>query len=90
MDGDSFRKQNTPTKRNIDNETGQIDGEYVTPEKYLKKNYLMKQKNKKLQKYKNHWEIEHGDWLTYDPQNEYNGKCKLCGMIFTIASAGIG
>ncbi|KAL4702598.1 hypothetical protein ACJJTC_016074 [Scirpophaga incertulas] len=42
------------------------------------------------QKYKSQWEIEHGDWLINDPQNEYNAKCKLCRITFTIASAGIG
>ncbi|XP_028159816.1 uncharacterized protein LOC114352418 [Ostrinia furnacalis] len=47
-------------------------------------------KIKRLQKYKSQWEIEHGDWLINDPLNEYNGKCKLCGITFTVASAGIG
>jgi len=73
-------------------EMDQIDSEceYVTPKKSLKKNDTTKPKNKRLQKYKRQWEIEHGDWLTNDRQNEFNGKCKLCGITFTIASAGIG
>lgn len=27
--------------------------------------------------------IEHGNSLINDPQNEYNGKLKLCGLTFT-------
>lgn len=80
----------TPAKRNFDCETDQIDNEYTTPKKYLKKNDPTKQKIKRLQKYKSQWEIEHGDWLINDPLNEYNGKCKFCGITFTVASAGIG
>lgn len=80
----------TPIKRNFNSETDQIDSEYVTPKKCLKTKDTTKQKNKRMQKYKSQWEIEHGDWLINDPQNEYNGKCKLCGITFTIASAGIG
>lgn len=84
----------TPTKRNFNSEMDQTDDECVTPKKCLKINDTTKkgtkQKNKRLQKYKSQWENEHGDWLINDPQNEYNGKCKLCGTTFTIASAGIG
>lgn len=76
----------TPTKRNLDSETD----DYVTPKKNVKTKDTTIKKNKRLQKYKSQWEIEHGDWLINDPQNEYNGKCKLCGITFTIASAGIG
>lgn len=93
MDRDNLSKQSTPctpTKRNLDSETDQIDSEYITPKKCAKKIDTTKQKTKRLQKYKSQWEIEHGDWLINDPQNEYNGKCKLCGITFTIASAGIG
>lgn len=81
-------KQNTPTKRNFDN--GKADIENGIPKKHVKKMDSMKAKNKRLQKYKNQWENEQGNWLTNDPQNQYNGKCKLCGTEFTVASAGIG
>lgn len=93
MDKDNFSKQSTPctpTKRTFDSETDRSVSEYATPKKCLKQNDTTKQKSKRLQKYKNQWEIEHGDWLTNDRQNEYNAKCKLCGTTFTIASAGIG
>lgn len=82
----------TPTKRNFDfdSETDESGSEYVTPKKCFKTKDTTKKKNKRLQKYKSQWEIEHGDWLINDPQNEYSGKCKLCGITFTIASAGIG
>lgn len=82
------KNPHTPTKRNLDGET---DSDYVvTPKKCFKKNDITKAKNKRLQKYKTQWEIEHGDWLINDPQSEYNAKCKLCGITFTISSAGIG
>lgn len=93
MDKGNFSKLSTPctpTKRNLNRETDEIDIEYITPKKCAKKIDTTVQKTKRLQKYKSQWEIEHGAWLTNDPLNEYNGKCKLCGVTFTIASAGIG
>ncbi|RVE42963.1 hypothetical protein evm_012392 [Chilo suppressalis] len=87
MDMDENTPQ-TPTKpRKFEEE----NSEYVTPPKKRRIDTTkVKNNNKRLQKYKSQWEIEHGHWLTNDPQNEYNGKCKLCGITFTVASAGIG
>ncbi|GBP12665.1 hypothetical protein EVAR_10313_1 [Eumeta japonica] len=42
----------TPAKRNFDSEKDQIDSEYTTPKKCVKKHDPAKQKNKRLQKYK--------------------------------------
>ncbi|XP_073967109.1 uncharacterized protein [Choristoneura fumiferana] len=44
---------------------------------------------KRSQKYTNLWEKEY-TWLTNDPENSSNAKCKICGVIFCISSAGIG
>ncbi|XP_047517164.1 uncharacterized protein LOC125057485 [Pieris napi] len=44
---------------------------------------------KVLQKYKPEWEKQY-NWLTSDLQNKSNAKCIICGVNFTISSAGIG
>lgn len=44
---------------------------------------------KVLQKYKPEWEKQY-DWLTSDRQNKNNARCNICGVNFTIGSAGIG
>lgn len=94
MNKDNLSEQSTPctpTKRDL-SESHEIDSdsECVTPKKCIKKIDTTKQKTKRLQKYKIQWEVEYGAWLTNDSQNAYNGKCKVCGITFTIASAGIG
>lgn len=30
------------------------------------------------------------DWLTSDPLCEFNAKCKICAITFTISHAGVG
>ncbi|KAF2902702.1 hypothetical protein ILUMI_03481 [Ignelater luminosus] len=52
MDRDNFSKQSTPctpTKRNVDSETDQIDSEYVTPKKCVKQHLQTKQHKSKLE-----------------------------------------
>lgn len=41
------------------------------------------------QKYKHEWECQY-DWLTSDPLCEFNAKCKVCAITFTISHAGVG
>lgn len=62
--------------------------EYSTPKKRKVVDSSSRQK-KRLQKYKNQWEKNY-TWLKKDPLNKLNAKCKVCGVSFTIASAGIG
>ncbi|KAK4882364.1 hypothetical protein RN001_005683 [Aquatica leii] len=38
---------------------------------------------KAQQKYKHEWEYQY-DWLTSDPVCEFNAKCKICALTFTI------
>lgn len=44
---------------------------------------------KVLQKYKPEWEKQY-KWITSDLQNKSNAKCIICGVNFSISSAGIG
>ncbi|KAK4882627.1 hypothetical protein RN001_005946 [Aquatica leii] len=44
---------------------------------------------KAQQKYKHEWEYQY-DWLTSDPVCEFNAKCKICALTFTISHAGVG
>lgn len=57
----------------------------TTPTTPRKKAKLSKVK----QKYKHEWECQY-DWLTSDPLCEYNAKCKMCALTFTISHAGVG
>lgn len=41
------------------------------------------------QKYKHEWECQY-DWLACDPVCEFNAKCKICALTFTISHAGVG
>lgn len=92
MDKGNSSTQSVPcisTKRRETQLNSDCEDNYNTPEK-IPRNMDTKQNTKRMQKYKTIWENEYGAWLTKDPQNEYNGKCKLCGVTFTIASGGIG
>ncbi|CAH0698534.1 unnamed protein product [Spodoptera exigua] len=93
MDADNCISRNTSKKRLLESDSDLeldccSDSDCSIPKKCLKK--MNTKQTKRRQKYKSLWEKEHGAWLTNDPQNEYNAKCKLCGVIFAIASAGIG
>ena len=46
-------------------------------------------KSKRLQKYKSEWEKVY-DWLHGDSHSQFNAKCKICNISFTIGTAGIG
>lgn len=93
MDKQSSSSTRTPTKRSFNdrnNSDSDESTEITTPEKRIKTRDTLKLKKKRIQKYKKQWELEFGSWLTNDPLNECNGKCKICGVIFTVGSAGIG
>lgn len=82
--------ERTPKKRTQESDQlEELDGDYNNTPTKCSKTKNTKQV-KRRQKYRSLWEKEYGSWLTDDPQNEFNGKCKLCGVTFTIASAGIG
>ncbi|KAK4882560.1 hypothetical protein RN001_005879 [Aquatica leii] len=44
---------------------------------------------KAQKKYKHEWKYQY-DWLTSDPVCEFNPKCKICALTFTISHAGVG
>lgn len=46
-------------------------------------------KSKMLQKYISEWEKVY-DWSHGDSHNQFNAKCKICNISFTIGTAGIG
>lgn len=87
MDADNCISRNTSKKRLLESDSDLeldccCDSDCSTPKKCLKK--MNTKQTKRRQKYKSLWEKEHGAWLTNDPQNEYNAKCKLCGVIFAM------
>lgn len=46
-------------------------------------------RKKRSQKYTQSWENEFS-WLRKDPESDTNAKCIICGVIFSISSAGVG
>jgi len=46
-------------------------------------------KKKRSQKYTQLWENEFS-WLRKDPESDTNAKCIICGVVFSISSAGVG
>lgn len=67
-----------------DNESASNSSAPLTP---IKKRKI----TKRLQKFKPEWEREYEyDWITEDPQNIYNAKCKPCNITFSVGKSGIG
>lgn len=72
-------------------EQNNADQEYnpSTPPRAPRKKQKVVAKKKRSQKYTQSWENEFS-WLRKDPENDTNAKCMICGVIFSISSAGIG
>lgn len=44
---------------------------------------------KRLQKYKLEWEDKF-EWISKDPNDDFNAKCKTCNITISIGKSGIG